>query len=201
MTQFKILYSPTSPYAAKARMMAAFGGFSFDELVVDPSVEPPELLGVNPLGKVPVLVGEEGSIFDSRLITAYLDELGMHSLHGKNLAERFSSQKLEALCDGVCDCLLAHVMERRARKPENVSQVLLDRYWGKVSRTLDMLEETFIHSPFSVSAGHVALRCMMGYLELRFSGEWENGRSALTRWGDQFDEAYPELLRYLPRQP
>ncbi|GHB34687.1 glutathione S-transferase family protein [Salinicola rhizosphaerae] len=200
MARLKILYSPTSPFAAKARMIAAFGGFSFDQVMIDPSVQPSELLEVNPLGKVPVLVNDEDAVFDSRLITTYLDELSVGALHGDSPVERFVSQKLEALSDGVCDCLLAHVMERRLREPEQISQSLLDRYWGKVSRSLSLLEDTVPGLPRKMSAGQVALRCMLAYLDLRFSGEWEQGKPELLRWQKQFDADRPDLLNYLPRQ-
>ncbi|WP_419710503.1 glutathione S-transferase family protein [Pseudomonas sp. NFX224] len=201
MERLKIYYSLTSPYAAKARMTAAFGGCFFEEIMVDPSGQPAELLEMNPLGKVPVLLSAEGPIFDSRLITGYLDTLSKKALHGEGLTERFASQKLEALSDGICDCMLAHVMERRAREAENVSEALLDRYWGKVTRSLDMLCSIVPRMSTKVTIGQVALRCTLGYLELRFSGKWEEGRAPLIQWKDQFDEEYSHLRCYLPRQP
>jgi hypothetical protein len=30
--------------------------------------------------------------------------------------------------------------------------------------------------------GHIALRAMIGYLDLRFAGQWDKGRAKLKRW-------------------
>ena len=54
-------------------------------------------------------------------------------------AKRTEAERLEALADGICDCLLAHVMERRSRPAEIVHQPWLDKQWGKVVRALDVL--------------------------------------------------------------
>ena len=43
------------------------------------------------------------------------------------------------------------------------------------------------------------MRAMLGYLALRFPGQWERGRAKLTRWAARFDERFPELAALLPR--
>ncbi len=56
----KVLYAPASPYSAKVRMAAAYAGIALEAVKVDTSAEPVELIGANPLGKIPVLVTDEG---------------------------------------------------------------------------------------------------------------------------------------------
>ena len=128
-----ILYASASPYSAKVRMAAAYAGIAVDAVIVDTNARPPELFGNNPLGKMPVLLTDDGAaIFDSRAITQYLNRLSGGALFPRNAAKRPEAERLEALADGICDCLLAHVYERRFRPEEKVHQPWLDKQWEKV---------------------------------------------------------------------
>lgn len=195
----KVLYSPPSPYSAKVRMAAAYAGIALEPVAVNTGEEPADLIGNNPLGKIPVLLTDDGaSIYDSRAITQYLNRVSGNLLFPRNAAKRTEAEGLEALADGIADCALAHVYERRARPEALVHQPWLDLQWRKVTRGLDHLNA---HPPKlgkKVSAGHIALRATLGYLDLRFAGKWEKGRGKLTRWAKRFDEKFPELKPLLP---
>lgn len=195
----KILYAPTSPYSAKVRMAAAYAGIPLEEVVVDANSQPPELTGPNPLGKIPTLVTDDGQgIYDSRTITQYLNRVSGNALFPRNPAKRLEAEMLEALADGVCDCLLAHVYERRMRPAEKVHQPWLDLQWSKAMRAFDLLNANPPKLPKKITAGHIALRACLGYIDLRFPGQWEKGRSKLKRWAARFDEKFPELKQYVP---
>lgn len=195
----KILYSPTSPYSAKVRMAAAYAGIPLEAVVVDANSQPAELTGSNPLGKIPTLVTDEGQgIYDSRTITQYLNRLSGNALFPRNPAKRLEAEMLEALADGVCDCLLAHVYERRMRPAEKVHQPWLDLQWSKAMRAFDLLNANPPKLPKKITAGHIALRACVGYIDLRFPGQWEKGRAKLKRWAARFDEKFPELKQYVP---
>jgi glutathione S-transferase len=176
-----ILYSPASPYSAKVRMAAAHAGIACEAVVVDTNADPALLVRNNPLGKIPVLVpDDEPAIYDSRAITQYLNRKSGNALFPRNAAKRTDAERLEALADGIADCLLAIVYERRFRPEERIHQPWLDRQWSKVERSLD-------------------LRATLGYMSLRFGGKWEKGRSKLTRWAKKFDAKFPELAQLTPR--
>jgi glutathione S-transferase len=195
----KILYSPTSPYSAKVRMAAAYAGIPLEAVVVDTNSQPAELTGPNPLGKIPTLVTDDGrGIYDSRTITQYLNRLSGNALFPRNPAKRLDAEMLEALADGVCDSLLAHVYERRMRPAEKVHQPWLDLQWSKAMRAFDLLNANPPKLPKKITAGHIALRACLGYIDLRFPGQWEKGRSRLKRWAARFDEKFPELKQYVP---
>ena len=195
----KILYSPTSPYSAKVRMAAAYAGIPLEAVVVDTNSQPPELTGPNPLGKIPTLLTDEGlGIYDSRTITQYLNRLSGNALFPRNPAKRLEAEMLEALADGVCDSLLAHVYERRLRPAEKVHQPWLDLQWSKAMRAFDHLNASPPKLPKKITAGHIALRACLGYIDLRFPGQWEEGRARLKRWAARFDEKFPELKQYVP---
>ena len=195
----KVLYSSSSPYSAKVRMAAAYAGIALDAVAVETSAEPAELIGANPLGKIPVLVGDDGdAIYDSRAITQHLNRLSGNRLFPRSPAKRTDAERLEALADGIADCALAHVYERRSRPEEMVHQPWLDKQWSKVLRALDHLNANPPKLGKKTTGGHIALRATLGYLDLRFAGKWEKGRGRLKRWAARFDEKFPELKALLP---
>jgi glutathione S-transferase len=195
-----ILYSPASPYSAKVRMAAAHAGIACEAVVVDTNADPALLTGNNPLGKIPVLVPDgEAAVYDSRAITQYLNRVSGNALFPRNPAKRTEAERLEALADGIADCLLAIVYERRFRPEERIHQPWIDRQWSKVERSLDHLVANTPKLPSKIHAGHIALRATLGYMSLRFGGKWEKGRSKLVRWAKKFDEKFPELAQLTPR--
>lgn len=180
-------------------MAAAYAGIELEAVAVETSAGPPELLAANPLGKIPVLVTDDGdTVFDSRVIMQYLNRQSGNGLFPRNPAKRTEAEKLEALADGISDCALAHVYERRARPEELVHQPWLDKQWSKVIRALDVLNANPPKLGKKIHGGHIALRATLGYLELRFAGKWEKGRGKLARWVARFDEKFPELKGLTP---
>lgn len=194
-----LLCAPASPYSAKVRMAAAYGGVALDIDTVETNVPPAKLVDSNPLGKIPVLVTDEGvGIYDSRVITQYLNRLTKNALFPRNPEKRLEAEQLEALADGICDCLLAHVYERRFRPEEKIYSDWLDRQWSKAVRALDLLESNPPKLPKKITAGQIALRACLGYLALRFEGKWERGHARLRRWAKRFDDKFPELAELVP---
>ena len=106
----KLLYASTSPYSSKVRMAAAYAGIAMDLVPVKTEDKPAELIGANPLGKIPVLVLDDGrSIHDSRAITQHLNRISKSALFPRNPDKRLEAEVLEALADGICDCALSMV--------------------------------------------------------------------------------------------
>ncbi len=195
-----LLYSPASPYSAKVRMAAAKAGIGLEVKIVDPTADPDDLTGRNPLGKLPLVYRDDGEvIYDSRAITQYLNRQARNSLFPTNAIKRLEAERLEALADGITDCLLAHVYERRMRPAEKIHQPWLDRQWEKACRGLDALNGSPPRLPKKITAGHIAVRALLGYLDLRFKGQWERGRAKLVRWARKFDEKHPDLVALLPQ--
>lgn len=195
----KILHSAASPYSAKVRMAAAYAGVAAELVAVDTNNDPALLVDANPLGKIPVLITDEGeTFFDSRVIMQHLDHVSGKTLYPRNALKRIEAEKLEALADGIADCLLAHVYERRFRPEEKVHQPWVDRQWAKVERALDHLAESPPRVGTKPNGGHIALRAVLGYLTLRFGTGWHRGRPKLKRWVSRFDEKFPSLVSLAP---
>ncbi len=193
----RILYSPTSPYSNKVRMAAHYAGFAVESVLTDTNANSPELIGSNPLGKIPTLITGDGkSIYDSRTIMHFIDRGTKGKLYPKNAGKRLDIEILEALCDGICDCLLAIVYEKRIHPPEKVHQPWIDMQWTKVERGLDHLNENLPKTGAKLHAGHFALAALLRYIELRFSGEWQRGRAKLKNWPAKFEKHFPDYSKF-----
>lgn len=195
----RLLYASASPYSSKVRMAAAYAGIAIELAPVKTEEKPAVLMDANPLGKIPVLVLDDGrSIHDSRAITQYLNRLSKNALFPRNPEKRLEAEVLESMADGICDCALSMVYERRMRPEEMVYQPWLDRQWAKITAALDQLNANPPKLPSKITAGQIALRACLGYLALRFAGKWEKGRARLTRWMARFDQKFPDLKAFVP---
>ncbi|AUN93821.1 glutathione S-transferase [Pseudazoarcus pumilus] len=182
----KLVATPTSPYARKVRVALAEKNIPF-ELVVDSPWEPTSTVPeVNPLGKVPVLITDDGeTFFDSPVIVAWLETLGADPrLIPADAREAVRVRQLEGLADGITDATVAIVLE--GRRPEDKrSEDVIGRQLQKIERGLDRLEQlasgrTWLHGDH-MSIGDIAAAVTAGFIELRVPHvDWRAGRPALT---------------------
>lgn len=169
----KLLYSLTSPYARKVRIVAAEKRIAIDlepVVLADPDCPVPQY---NPLGKIPVLIMDDGdSLYDSSVIVDYLDQrTPVSRLIPQDTKQKFQVKRWESLADGVCDAAVAVMLEQR--RAENLQDpAWVDRQWAKVERGLKMLNDDLGESKFCVadtfSLADIAVVCLLGYLDLRF---------------------------------
>jgi glutathione S-transferase len=195
----KILYSPASPFASKARLAATCAGYAFEPVLTRTDDVPADLIAANPLGKIPALITDDGKgIFDSKVITQFLNRVSGGKLLPKHADKRLEAEMLESLADGIGDCAIACVYERRQRPEEKIHQPWIDKQWAKVTRGLDHLEAGAPKLPAKIHAGHIALAANLAYLNLRFP-EWSQGRPKLKRWLKKFTDKHPDLAEMLPK--
>lgn len=196
----KLLYSSTSPYSAKVRMAARHLGIDITSQPTKTDDAPAELTTSNPLGKIPVLIRDEKSpIYDSVAIMQFLNRETKGKLYPRNPEKRTNAEVLEALCDGITDCLLAIVYEKRMRPAEKVHQPWIDRQWEKAVRGLDYLNANPPKVNKNLHGGHFALAALLGYLALRFPGEWEKGHGKLKNWPQKFEKFFPDHQALQPQ--
>ena len=201
----KLFYSPASPFVAKVRLAARYSGIDLDCIAVDAVAEQPELTTSNPLGKIPCLVLDNGhGVYDSKVIMRELDRQSGGKLFPKNHEALLAAEQLESLADGMSDCAVAGMYEQRMRPEEKVHQPWVDRQWGKVTRGLDYINdncalpdgELSVGLDGELNSGHFALAAMLGYLDLRYEGKWQEGHENLVQWQSDFGNifaAYDEL--------
>ena len=187
--------APPSPFTRKVRIGAAVVGLDdrFTLENTDVRAPDPAFFAENPVGKLPVLVLEDGgSLYDSRVILEYFDHLaGGGRLIPTEPAERFAALKLQALADAMMDAALLQIYEVRYR-PEARRHAEWVRWQdGKIARALDVLEEAPPSHPERADVGRIALACALGYLDLRFDGRWRRDHPRLVRFLDTFAAAVP----------
>jgi glutathione S-transferase len=182
----KLLGSVTSPFARKVRVVAEELGLGDRVTLVPTDTSDPALGVVNPLGKIPALILEDGeALYDSAVIVAYLDHLAGNRMIPATGPERWRVLRLEALADGIADAAVAAVMEKR-RPAASRSADFLTLQRGKIVRGLDRLE-TEVARFDGLDAGMVATGVTLGYLDFRHPDlNWRTGRPRLAAWFDTF---------------
>ena len=130
--------SPSSPFGRKVRLALGMLGFDGDTKIeaADTTDVNDSVRRQNPLGKIPVLIAEDGTVYyDSRVILDYLDHrAGGGKIVPRDAMARLAALRLQALCDGILDASILTVYEARWRKAEHHEQKWLDHQAGKVAR-------------------------------------------------------------------
>lgn len=170
----KLIASLTSPYARKVRIVLAEKKIDCPLQLDIPWEAGSVVTDFNPLGKVPVLVMDDGStLYDSRVIAEYLDGSSpvARLLPQDNKRLLIETRRWEALADGICDAAANIVLENR-RPAAQQSQEWIARQLGKVNRGLEalsgMLGERSWCNGEAYSLADIATGCALGYLDFRF---------------------------------
>ena len=158
--------SPASPFGRKVRLAIAVLGFDNDVKIeaADTTDLNDSVRKQNPLGKIPVLIAEDGTAYyDSRVILDYLDDrAGGGKIVPRDAKARLQALRLQALGDGLLDASILTVYEARWRKTETHEPKWLEHQAGKVSRALASLEAAppAIDTPPTV--GQITIACALG---------------------------------------
>jgi glutathione S-transferase len=189
--------APPSPFGRKVLIALSLLGIEDVKVEATDTMDASSpLRQQNPLGKIPVLIAEDGtSYFDSRVILEFLDErAGGGKIVPRAAAQRLAALRLQALCDGLIDACILTVYEGRWRPAEKHEPKWLEHQAGKVDRALAALEA----APPPIAApgelphvGQIALACALGYRDLRFAGDWRKEHPRLVGWLDEFAARVP----------
>jgi glutathione S-transferase len=187
--------APPSPFVRKIRLALSLLGLE-DEVRVENTDTNDPADGVrtqNPLGKIPVLVLDDGStLFDSRVILEYLDHrAGGGRIIPRESKARFAALRLQALCDGIMDAAIIQIYEGRWRGADRHEPKWLEHQSGKVARALATLEADPPGLDETPHVGQIALAAALGYLDLRFGGKWRSDHPRLVAWLDAFAARVP----------
>ena len=188
----KLLGSDTSPYVRKVRVVLAEKKIDYQytrEDVFSPTSTVPNS---NPLGKVPVLVTDDGAaVFDSRVIVEFLDTVSPISrLIPPSGRSRVEVRCWEALADGLLDAALLIRMEHTQR-PENLrSTSWVARQTGKIDAALAAMSSGLADKPYCAEGKYtladIAVGCALGYLDFRFAEiDWRARHANLARHAEK----------------
>jgi glutathione S-transferase len=164
----QLLFSPTSPYVRKVRVFALEKGLGprIELREANPWPDPAAVSAVNPLGKVPALVLDDGSaLYDSPVICEYLDSLvPERPLIPARGPARWRALRQQALADGMQDAAVSIVLERRRPAAE--------RSAGVEQRAADAIRRSVAAlgpETHAFDLGQIALACALAYLEFRLA--------------------------------
>jgi glutathione S-transferase len=191
-----------SPFGRKVRIAVSVLGLE-REVKIEPastqdSSDP--IRDQNPLGKVPVLIIEDGTaVFDSPVILEYLDHIaGGGKIIAREPKARFAALRLEALCDGILEAMVLQVYEGRWRAAEHQEPKWLEHQAGKVARGLAALEAASPGLDTPPNVGQITLACTLGYGDMRFQGQWRKAYPRLVVWLDGFAAKVPAFAATTP---
>ena len=187
--------SPPSPFGRKIKLAIGILGLDKDVTIekADPTDANDTIRKQNPIGKIPALIVEDGTVFyDSPVILEYLDHrAGGGKIIPTDPNARFAALTLQALCDGILDAGILLVYEGRWRPAEKHEPKWIDHQRGKVQRALDVLEAAPPKLDAMPNVGQITLACALGYGDLRFEGKWREGHPRLVNWLDEFAARVP----------
>lgn len=187
----KLLASLTSPYARKIRIILAEKALPFELVVDSPWETNTRIPEVNPLGKVPVLIADDGeTFFDSPVIAGYLETLGASpTLLPADALDAVRVRQTEALADGVTDAAVAARLETLRPEGERSAREIarqkdkIDRGLAELERRLD---DRHAFNGGTMLLGDIAAAVALSYLDLRFPElDWRSRHPGLVPFAER----------------
>ena len=194
----KLFYTKRSPYARKIRIIAIEKKIPLELVEEDLSKKSSQLLMVNPLGKIPALILENGDILmDSPVICEYIDFLNDDpKLIPSELNLRFKALSWAAIADGLVDVTLAAYMEKQ-RHPNDFNQPFIQAQEETIARTLNFLDEN-IKELQTLSLVSIAVASALGYMQFRLPQLAPGAAtSKLQKWFEEFGKR-PSMFETRP---
>lgn len=194
--------SPASPFGRKVRVAADICGFADTVSVERSDTSNPDdtIRSQNPLGKIPALVLEDGTVlYNSAVILEFFDfEAGGGRIIPAG-RERFEVLTQQALADGIMEAALLIVYEGRFREPGMHSEKWLENQHGKIARALDAFEAEApsLDGP-APNAAAISLGCALGYLDFRLNGAWRAAHPKLVAWLADLEKRVPAFAATAP---
>jgi glutathione S-transferase len=181
---------PVSPFARKVRIALAEKKIEYHLEQAAPVLDGP-VARHNPLGKVPVLVLDDGTaLYDSRVIVEYLDSVSpVAKLIPEPTRQRIAVRKWEALADGVSDALALSVQERR-RPVKQQNKDWIERQQRKIDAGVAELSRELNDRAWCNGEGYsladIATGCALGYLDIRMPElDWRDRHENLARLAEK----------------
>lgn len=195
----ELLCTTSSPYARK--ILLQIHELNLGEIIkvtrCHPFEDQDKTALHNPLGKIPILLLEKETLFDSGIISEFIDSLvdPEKRLIPTEPLKRRECLKQICLADGIMDCAV-ELRIQALRFPE------MNPDWWSV-RKLEAINKTLIwfdgNPPLTIDMGALALVSALGYLEFRHPNlDWKTKTPSLNQWYQKL--AKRESVRFTPYQ-
>ena len=197
----KLYGSPTSPYVRKARVLIHEKNMEVEFVAEDPWTADSPIIARNPLSKVPVLeIGPDSYMFESTLVSHYLDHSDGKSLTPRDPAGYWQSQWWQSLGQGILDAGIARILEIRRPEDKQMPEKIA-REEQRIARAIDLAEKTlkegseFLGSRFGLA--DIAMGVALQYTDFRHPHDWRSRAPKLTQWLEGVT-ARPSFVETLP---
>ncbi len=171
----KLIGSLASPFVRKSRIAFAEKKIELELVLEDVWSPTTKMMEMNPLGKVPALVMDDGGVmFDSRVIVEYADALSpVGHLIPSNGKDKAAVKTWEALCDGILDAAILIRLEKTwVGREQHRSPAWIDRQMTKIHAGLKSISEGLGNNPWCYNnqfcLADIAVGCVLSYLSFRF---------------------------------
>ncbi len=188
----KILGSPGSPFVRKVRIFAAEKNLNVDFVLDRPSHPGSRVAESNPLGKVPVLVLDDGeAIYDSVVIVDYLEGIKPDpQLLPADFRGRIAVRRWEALADGIAEAVINISHDRGPMKDAEKQAAWIPGQETKIERALALIEKSiagreWLHGE-RFSLADIAAGYAVGYVD-----------HSLPKFDRR--KRFPDLTQYIDR--
>ncbi len=190
----KLFYVPASPYARAVRVALLETGLDATVQKQEVTLRDPAstLLPYNPVGRVPTLQLDNGTVLtESLLILGHLDTL--HA--GRKLlpldgSDGWTTMARLGMAAGMMDGIA--VWNRELRRPESErSPTVIALETTRTGRTMDTLEGMIDEPGWNgpLDASHIMLMAALGYCERRHpAARWRDGHPRLAAWFDRLSQ-------------
>ena len=198
----KLVYSPPSPFVRKVTTLIYHANLNDSIELINVKTTAlsvaEEARAANPLGKIPVMILEDGkAIFDSRVITRYLDDFAESNLYPQD--KIYDILTLEALADGLMESAVSITYESKLRPQNEQSPSWMEAQWSKVLHAVKALDDgEFKAMDSEMNMGQIAVACALGYLDFRHDArQWRSRHPNLASWNDKMMKL-PALIKTIP---
>ena len=182
----KLIFATPSPFARKIRVVLREKRIKVSEQVDLPWNRYAIVSNSNPLGKVPVLISDDGNaIYDSRVIIEYLETLRYKpAIIPRDPIRRVWVRQIEALADGIADAAVLIILEKhRLEKIQSVDWIT--RQQLKINAGVSVLDkqlgESLLFCDDKLSIADIATACTLSYLDLRLPEyDWRGNAKNLS---------------------
>jgi glutathione S-transferase len=189
--QMKLLGTPGSPYARKARIALLEKNLVHEFVFDRPSNPDSKVARYNPLGKIPVLLLDGGrALYDSAVIVEYADGVGSGPrLIPEDFAARIEVRRWEALGDGIADATVLLTHDHRYGEAGCEQAPWYRRQYAKIERGLAAMERDLDgreHCCGAFGLADIAAGMALGYLDYAFAAlDWRARHAGLKAYAER----------------
>ncbi len=179
-----LYYSNSSPYSRKVRLVLQELNLSdqVENRLINPFETDNDLKSINPLGKIPVLIVNNKTLYDSPVICQYLIETAP-SNHLLAKDKYWDILQWQALADGVMDASYQTVIEFRRPEAEQ-SKTWLAHWSDDINRSLNVMQDELNLLGDETTLAHLSFATAISYIEFRLPYLLENNNEidVLLAW-------------------